>query len=137
MRRLGLREHRLNAFLTSGDGGAGRKLWDFLPYFTAINYAMPISLAFVRNEAFAALSDDMQAKVMTAARDTEQSQLDLLAHRTAENYARMRANGVRISDPAPASVVDALRRGSAGPIDAWKTRVDSEAVEIAEWAIRQ
>lgn len=47
----GLKKHQLNAFLTSGDGGAGRKLWDFLPYFTAINYAMPVSIAFVRTEA--------------------------------------------------------------------------------------
>jgi TRAP-type C4-dicarboxylate transport system substrate-binding protein len=133
----GLREHRLNAFLTSGDGGVGRKLWDFLPYFTAINYAMPISLAFVRNEAFAALSDDMQAKVLAAARDTEQSQFDLLTNRTAENYARMRANGVRIADPAPAALVGALRRAAESPILAWKARAASEAVDIAEWAIRQ
>jgi TRAP-type C4-dicarboxylate transport system substrate-binding protein len=133
----GLREHRLNAFLTSGDGGAGRKLWDFLPYFAAINYAMPISLACVRNEAFAALSDDMQAKVLAAARDTEQSQFDLLTNRTAENYARMRANGVRIADPAPAALVEALRRAAERPISAWKARAGSEAVGIAEWAISQ
>jgi TRAP-type C4-dicarboxylate transport system substrate-binding protein len=133
----GLREHQLNAFLTSGDGGAGRKLWDFLPYFTAINYAMPISLAFVRNEAFAALSDDMQAKVLAAARDTEQSQFDLLTNRAAENYARMRANGVRIADPAPAALVEALRRAAERPISAWKARAGSEAVEIADWAISQ
>jgi TRAP-type C4-dicarboxylate transport system substrate-binding protein len=132
----GLRERRLNAFLTSGDGGAGRKLWDFLPYFTAINYAMPISLAFVRNEAFAALSQDMQAKVLAAGWDTEQSQFDLLTNRTAENYARMRANGVRIADPAPAALVEALRRAAESPISAWKARAGSEAVEIAEWAIR-
>jgi len=133
----GLREHRLNAFLTSGDGGAGRKLWDLLPHFTAINYAMPVSFAFVDKQAFAALPEEMQQKVLTAARDTEQSQLDLLTHRTAENYAHMRKNGVRIADPAPASVVAALRRASAGPIDAWKARVGNEAVEIAEWATRQ
>jgi TRAP-type C4-dicarboxylate transport system substrate-binding protein len=133
----GLREHRLNAFLTSGDGGAGRKLWDFLPYFTAINYAMPISLAFVRNEALAALSEDTQANVLAAARDTEQSQFDLLSNRTAENYARMRANGVRIADPAPPSVVEALRRAADSPILAWKARAGSEAAGIAEWAIRQ
>jgi TRAP-type C4-dicarboxylate transport system substrate-binding protein len=134
-----LREHRLNAFLTSGDGGSGRKLWDFLPYFTAINYAMPVSLAFVRNEAFAALSEDIQAKVLAAARDTEQSQFDLLSNRTAENYARMRANGVRIADPAPAPapVLAPLRRAAAGPIEAWKARVGSEAAEIADWAIKQ
>ena len=97
---------------------------------------MPISLAFVRNEAFAALSQDMQAKVLAAARDTEQSQFDLLTNRTAENYARMRANGVRIADPAPAALVEALRRAAESPISAWKARAGSEAVEIAEWAIR-
>ena len=103
-----LSDHSLNAFLTSGDGGAGRKLWDYLPYFTPINYAMPVSLAFVRSEAFAALADETQKQVLTAAAETEQSQLDLLANRTAENYARMRANGVSIAGSAPASVVTAL-----------------------------
>ena len=29
-----VREHKLNAILTSGDGGAGRKLWDDLHHFT-------------------------------------------------------------------------------------------------------
>src|ERR1700758_3721079 len=94
----GLREHQLNAFLTSGDGGAGRKLWDFLPYFTAINYAMPISLAFVRTELFAALPQATQRQVLAAAAETEQRQFELLAHRTSENYARMRENGVHIAD---------------------------------------
>ena len=133
----GLREHRLNAVLTSGDGGAGRRLWDFLPYFAAINYAMPISLAFIREEAFAALPAAVKADVLTAARDTEQSQLELLAHRTAENYARMRENGVHIADPAPASVVKNLRQAAANPIAAWKARVGGEAIEIADWAIGQ
>jgi TRAP-type C4-dicarboxylate transport system substrate-binding protein len=133
----GLREHRLNAVLTSGDGGSGRKLWDFLPYFAAINYAMPISLAFIREEAFAVLPAAVKADVLAAARDTEQSQFELLAHRTAENYARMRENGVHIADPAPASVVKTLRQAAASPIAAWKARVGGEAVEIADWAIGQ
>jgi len=133
----GLREHRLNAVLTSGDGGSGRKLWDFLPYFAAINYAMPVSLAFIREEAFAALPATIKADVLAAAHDTEESQFELLAHRTAENYARMRENGVRIADPAPASVVKTLRQAAASPIAAWKARVGGEAVEIADWAIGQ
>ena len=62
-----LKEHRLNALLTSGDGGVGRRLWEFLPHFTAINYAIPVSIAFVRSETFAALSADMQQKVSAAA----------------------------------------------------------------------
>jgi TRAP-type C4-dicarboxylate transport system substrate-binding protein len=133
----GLKEHRLNAFLTSGDGGVGRKLWDFLPYFTTINYAMPVSLAFVRADLFAALQPSTQAQVLAAAAETEQSQFDLLSHRISDNYARMRENGVHIAEPAPPSVLSALRQAATEPIAAWKARAGSEAVEIVEWAIRQ
>jgi TRAP-type C4-dicarboxylate transport system substrate-binding protein len=132
-----LKEHRLNAFLTSGDGGAGRKLWDHLRHFTPVNYAMPVSLAFVRSEAFDALPDDLRKQVLAAAADTERSQFDLLANRTAENYAHMRANGVTIAEPAPAAVVAALRKAAAEPLAAWKARVSDEAIAIVDWAIRQ
>jgi TRAP-type C4-dicarboxylate transport system substrate-binding protein len=133
----GLKEHRLNAFLTSGDGGVGRKLWQFLPYFTTINYAMPVSLAFVRDDLFAALPQATQAQVLAAASETEQSQFDLLTHRISENYTRMRENGVQIAEPAPPSVLAALRQAATDPIAAWKTRVGREAVEIVEWANKQ
>ena len=132
-----LKEHRLNAFLTSGDGGSGRKLWDFLPHFTAINYAIPVSIAFVRSEIFAALSAEMQQKVLAAASETERSQLDLLANRTAENYARMRANGVTIVEPAPASLLAALRQAAERPIAEWKLRAGDGAADIVASAIRQ
>ena len=133
----GLREHRLNAFLTSGDGGAGRKLWDFLRYFTAINYAMPVSIAFIRSDAFAALSEPMQREILAAAAETEQSQYALLAHRTSENYTRMRDNGVRIAEPAPASLVAALRNAATNAIAAWETQAGAEATAIVEWARQQ
>jgi len=32
----------INAVLSSGDGDAGRELWQFLPYFSEITYALPI-----------------------------------------------------------------------------------------------
>ena len=133
----GLKAHKLNAFLTSGDGGVGRKLWDYLSYFTAIHYAMPVTLAFVRGDAFDVLSEETRKQVLAAAAETEQSQFELLANRTAENYARMRASGVTITEPAPASVTAALRAAAATPIAAWKARAGSEANEIVDWAIRQ
>jgi TRAP-type C4-dicarboxylate transport system substrate-binding protein len=132
-----LKEHRLNSFLTSGDGGSGRKLWDFLPHFTAINYATPISMAFVRTETFAALSGEMRAQVLAAAAETERSQLELLAHRTADNYARMRGSGMTIVEPAPAAVLSVLRRAAERPIADWRARAGADAVEILEWAARQ
>jgi TRAP-type C4-dicarboxylate transport system substrate-binding protein len=133
----GLKEHRLNAFLTSGDGGAGRKLWDFLPYFTPINYAMPVSLTFVRTELFEALPQATQSQVLAAAAETEQRQFDLLAHRTSENYARMLANGVHIADTAPPSVIEALRKAASSPVAAWKGRAGIDGAGIVDWAISQ
>jgi TRAP-type transport system periplasmic protein len=133
----GLKARKLNAFLTSGDGGVGRKLWDYLPYFTAIHYAMPVTLAFVRSDTFDALPAEAQKQVLAAAAETEQSQFELLGNRTAENYARMRESGVTITEPAPAAVAAALRAAAAAPVAAWKARAGGEAVAIIDWAIKQ
>lgn len=132
-----VKSHQLNAILTSGDGGAGKKLWDDLAYFTPINYAIPISIAFVSAEAFDALPKQVQGEVLQAAAETEASQFELLATRTTENYARMRANGVTIADPAPAAVIAALKKGAEAPIALWKTKVPVEAAGIVDWALRQ
>ncbi|MCC8978932.1 TRAP transporter substrate-binding protein [Bradyrhizobium acaciae] len=132
-----LKDHKLNAILSSGDGGAGRKLWEDLRYFTAINYATSVSIAFVRLDAFASLSKPVQEQVMAAATETEKSQFDLIDRRTADNYARMRANGVNISDPAPLPLIAALKRAAAMPISAWKAKAPVEAVAIADWASEQ
>jgi TRAP-type transport system periplasmic protein len=132
-----IRDHRLNAILSSGDGGAGRKLWDDLHHFTPINYAIPISIAFVRHDDFAALAKDVQDQVEAAAAATEKSQFELLANRTTENYRQMRANGVSIDEPAPPSVIAALKKAGAAPIAAWQAKVSAEAVAILNWASQQ
>lgn len=132
-----VKNHQLNGILTSGDGGAGKKLWDDLAYFTPINYAIPISIAFVSAEAFGALPKQVQGEVLQAAAETEASQFELLATRTTENYARMRENGVTIADPAPASVIAALKKGAEAPIAQWKVKVPVEAAGIIDWALRQ
>jgi TRAP-type C4-dicarboxylate transport system substrate-binding protein len=132
-----VREHKLNAILTSGDGGAGRKLWDDLRHFTPINYAIPISIAFVRQDAFEALPKEAQDQVEAAAAETGKRQLELLANRTAENYQRMRSNGVSIDEPAPPAVIAALKKAGSGPIAAWQTKVSADAVAILDWANQQ
>ena len=132
-----LRDHRLNAILSSGDGGAGRQLWNYLKYFTAINYAIPISITFVRMESFQALPREVQNQVEAAAEETEHLQLASLSDRTIENYKRMRANGVVIAEPASAGVLAALKIAARKPIESWKARAGSEAAGIAEQAIKQ
>jgi TRAP-type C4-dicarboxylate transport system substrate-binding protein len=133
----GIREHKLNAVLTSGDGGAGRKLWDDLRHFTPINYAIPISIAFVRQDDFEALPNEVQEQVEAAAAETGKSQIGLLADRAAENYKRMRANGVSIDEPVPPAIIAALKRAASGSIAAWRAKAGPEAAAILDLANRQ
>ena len=64
-------------------------------------------------------------------------QLGLLANRTAENYARMRANGVGIDEPSSPALIAALKRAGSGPIADWQTKASAETVAIPGWADRQ
>jgi TRAP-type transport system periplasmic protein len=65
------------------------------------------------------------------------AEFDLLANRTAENCARMRANGVSIIGPAPSGLLAAPREAARQPVAARKAKIWPQAIEIADWAIKQ
>jgi TRAP-type C4-dicarboxylate transport system substrate-binding protein len=114
-----LADGSLNAVLSSGDGGAGRKLWDYLPYFSEITYSLPLSVAAVNKAAYDGLSAEQRAAVDAASRQTETELWLALSTRLQENYARMRQNGVIIdSTPTPA-IVEALQSGAATAQRTW------------------
>ena len=109
----------INAVLSSGDGGAGRKLWEYLPHFSEITYSLPLSVAAVNQAAYDGLSPDAREAVDAAGRQTETELWLALTTRLQQNYQRMRQNGVIIdSSPAPA-IVDALRTGAAAVQGNW------------------
>jgi len=120
------------AVLSSGDGGAGRKLWDYLPYFTEINYAVPLSLAMLSESAYSALPPDLRAAVDRAATATEANQWHLLETRLAENYGRMAANGVTLVKASAISTeLRTLLSGSADEaIAEWKTLAGDAGVDL-------
>lgn len=113
----------VNAVLSSGDGGAGRKLWNHLPYFTAIGYAMPLSFTTINAGTWQALTPMQQDAVTTAAQVTEDKQWARLDTRVAENAVRMRANGVTIHDNPTTEVHTALRDAGLKAVEAWQSRV--------------
>jgi TRAP-type transport system periplasmic protein len=125
-----LKDGTVDAVLSSGDGGAGRRLWDFTPHFTAVNYALPLSFATLNSGEYEALPRDLQRVVDDAAAETERRQWTAIRTRLEENYARMRANGVTISDPAPADVTEALTRASQAAIAEWRRQAGQEGEAI-------
>lgn len=128
-----LKRGDLDGVLTSGDGGAARGLWDTLTHFTAVSYAVPVSLAFVRADLFDALPEPVRDGVLAAARETEASQSALLETRTQDNYARMRAHGVTILDPPPTGLVAHLRASAAPTLAGWRAKVPGDIGRMAEF----
>lgn len=122
----------VEAVLSSGDGGAGRKLWEHLPVFTEIGYAVPLSFATLAAPLYDKLPNDLKEAVARAAAATQAHGWESLAQRLEDSYARMRANGVTIT-PA-GDVTPELRgmmaKGAGGAIEKWKRDAGPEAAKL-------
>jgi TRAP-type C4-dicarboxylate transport system substrate-binding protein len=123
-----LRSGELDAVLSSGDGGAGARLWEILPHFTVLDYASPLSLAFCATAALDALPAAARDALAAAGRETEARQFAAIGTRLAENEQRMRANGVTIA--AVPALRAALTQAAAPVIADWETRAGAEGAAI-------
>ena len=122
----------IDAVLSSGDGGAGRKLWDYLRQFTEIRYAIPLSFTTVNLDRWKSLDEATRAAIEQAAAATEARQWKALEGRVDENYARMREQGVRITTAVPPALRQRLREEGRDATYRWAERVGPEAREILE-----
>jgi TRAP-type C4-dicarboxylate transport system substrate-binding protein len=122
----------MNAVLSSGDGGAGRQLWKYLPNFSDVGYAAPLSLASISLDAWSRLDDAGRAAIEAAAQETSEHQWAALATRLAENFARMKHNGVAIDDKPPAEVMTALRTAADASIADWLSKAGPDAKAVFE-----
>ena len=119
----------LDAVLSSGDGGAGRRLWEHLPHFTEIGYAMPVSLTFVAPAKLASLDETARAALLAAAARTETGLWTLLETREAANQARMRQNQVTIARPG-GPLLAALRDAGAAAVTAWEGQAGAAGAAV-------
>lgn len=124
-----LRAGEMDAVLSSGDGGAGARLWEILPHFTTVDYAWPLSLAFCSRIALEALPPAAQAAVKAAGEATEARQFQAIATRLSENTARMQAAGVKLADGSPA-LRAALRNAATPVVDAWAAKAGEAGPRI-------
>ena len=82
--------------LSSGDGGAGR-LWEHLPHFAEINYAMPVSVATMNLQAYQSLDAARAAHRPGRRADGKRAMETHRRPAARRNYANMRKNGVTIN----------------------------------------
>jgi TRAP-type transport system periplasmic protein len=119
-----------NALLSSGDGGAGRQLWKYTKHFSNIHYAVPLSFTAISREVWDGLDDAKRNAIEQAARETTEHSWSAMLTRVAENFTRMRANGVAIDEQPPAAVMAPLRVAAEKSIVDWLTRAGPEAAQI-------
>ena len=131
-----LKAGQLDAVLSSGDGGAGARLMEALRHFTAIEYAVTLSMVTINNEAWAALEPAWQQAMLAAAAETEAQQWDVMKTRVAANYARMRAAGVSITTTLSPAFQQALRAAGQVAVEDWMQRMGPAAAPLLE-AYRQ
>lgn len=121
----------VNAVLTSGDGGAGRSLWDHLPHFTAVNYSIPLSYTIINNEVWNSLDSDQQAILNQAAQQVEQASWSSVEQRISANYTRMRDNNMTLNTEPSSSVMGALRKAGDDETEVWLEQNELTADEAA------
>jgi TRAP-type C4-dicarboxylate transport system substrate-binding protein len=131
-----LRAGQLDAVLSSGDGGAGARLSEVLKHFTAIEYAVTMSMVTLNADAWRALDDATRAAVLAAAAATEAQQWQVMKTRVAANYAQFRAAGVTITTDLPPEYRQALRAAGQAAVDDWVQKMGPAAAPILE-AYRQ
>jgi hypothetical protein len=124
-----LRAGELDAVLSSGDGGAGARLWEILPHLTSIDHAWRLSLAFAPTAALGALSAPAREAVMTAGGATEARQWQAIGTRLAEDSTRMQAAGVRMADGST-PLRTALREAAAPVLRAWEARAGEAGTRV-------
>ncbi len=124
----------IEAVASSGDGGAGRKLWDHLRYFTEIGYASPLSFATLNEAQYQVLSPELRGAVDKAASETQEALWKLLETRLSANYTRMGANGMTIArgDAISPELRQLLARSAADAVEAWKKEAGPTAAALVK-----
>ena len=78
------------------------------------------------------LEDADRVALEDAARETTERQWSVLASRLAENFTRMRQNGVAIDEKPPADVMAALHAAADATIADWLARVGPDASALLQ-----
>ncbi len=125
-----LKDGSVAAVLSSGDGGAGRRLWEYLPHFTEITYAVPLSFTTLNLDTWNRLPPDLQRAVSEAATATEERQWRTVRTRLDENYARMRANAVTITTTITPALRQVFTEAARNAVAAWQSSVGPAGQDI-------
>jgi TRAP-type C4-dicarboxylate transport system substrate-binding protein len=115
----------LNAVLSSGDGGAGNRLWEQLGNFSAVSYAIPLSYTVINQDVWQRLKPEQQAILSEAAKRTAASSWNKVKDRIASNYASMREHKMSLNLTPTQEIQDSLRSAARSQVSAWQQQANA------------
>ena len=127
-----LKSGQLDAVLSSGDGGAGARLMETLRHFTAIEYAVTMSMVTINGDVWRGLDAGAQQAVREAAAETEAQQWEVMKTRVDANYARMRAAGVGLTTTLSVEYQQSLRAAGRVAVDDWLRQTGPAGTQILD-----
>lgn len=83
----------ITSVLTSAEGGVSQKFVEHTPYFTEINYALPLNFVHMNKDTFDNLPAELQDAVIAAAKIASDRNWSEVVSRTERNYEQVEKDG--------------------------------------------
>ncbi|MEI4472050.1 TRAP transporter substrate-binding protein [Frigidibacter sp. MR17.24] len=111
----------LDGVLTSADGCTQLSIWDYVPTFTELNYAMGLFMCHVNKEDFEALPAEVQAAMREIVEDCDKFNWSIMVDSIETAYAKMEASGMTVTRASgvPAAVFEGLQAAGKPVREAW------------------
>jgi len=122
----------IDAVLTSADGGASAKFWEFLDHFTAINYSQSLNMTHVNKDEFEKLTPEQQKIIREAAALAEKEAWENLTRQVEKNYAEMKSHGMTITESVSPEFHAFLQDSGKAVVEDWLKSVGPMGQEILD-----
>ena len=120
----------IDAVVTSADLGINSGINDYLPNFTEINWAVPISVIAINKDVWDALPENLQKAVLEAGAETTDRTFARLATQVEGNYEAMKAKKVNVITSPNPDLRAKLVEVAAPLIEDWRSKVGDKAAVL-------
>lgn len=127
----------IDAVVTSADLGINSSINDYLPNFTEINWAIPLSVITINKDIWDELPEDLQQAVVEAGEETTELTFARLETQVAENYEEMRSKNVNVIEQPNADLRAKLEESAETVIQSWRDRAGERAEVLDEYLAKR
>lgn len=122
----------IDSVLTSAEGGVFSKFWDFLDYYTELNYISPLMIVHMNAKEFNKLPKDLQDAVLYAAGFAQENAWTGVHTRAEKNYAELEEKGVKVTKEISEELRTYLVEAGELAIEDWVKRTGEKGARIVD-----